>query len=312
MDALFEQTEDDQLVLLPQTLPIISKHERFSRDKFESFECLARNCALLWGILFYCQPYNGSSFQAVVIDSGFNMSSFYCMLAANILRCDIEVHAISNSVDWMYYGPIDTHTHFNSYNSVKSAFSHKTIVPEIVFLDACNCAHTLLGDIFTTLDSMNSAGGVWGISFNTTRHIPTETTLKKRKIVSNIGPYDGKETLRDWMLLYCVNTGIRAKFHLSLYWEDKNNGVITFLFRVTPRRVEPQMVSSFKVITGIWSLQSNRQVLLNHGGVMFYHLLRILGERDEYATFLETLESEMRACIIKKLQTKSLQELLKL
>lgn len=309
MDPLFIMGIDNELVLLPQTLPVVKKTERFNKAKFESFECVARNCALGCGILMFCTPFE-NVIQAVVVDSGFNTSSFYCMLAAKLMRCDIEVHAISNSVNWMYDDSyIDQHTTFHSHCSIESTFLFEEIVPEIVFLDVCNCAHTILDDIFLTLDSMNRNGGVWGISFNGTRHVPTKTNLKRRKVELKFRPYNSNnETLREWMLAYCIDAGKRAQFYISLYWEDKNNGVITFLFRVAPYITKSHIFSSYGLINLFWSSPLLTPILLSNSGVLYRHLMFVLGKHEKYVTLMQTLESNMRHYVTTQLQTKSIQE----
>lgn len=307
MDHLFCCDDNNKLSLLPQVMSIISNKERFDKSKYESIECLSRNSALAWGIQHFCNAYsdeNGvSCTQALVVDSGFNMTSFFCMIAAKLIAVDMEVHAISNSVYWDYNGNVDEHTAFYSYQTIEQTLSFIEVTPEIVFLDVCNCVHTILGDIVETLEGMSDKGGIWGLSFTSSHFSPTNETIKLdqqpsrvKKVIKDyrVGSYDSKKMdLRDWVLKYCLVAGINAKFHLQLYWEEKVKATTTMLFRVVPitkKAPIPFIISSKEAIVEFWSQPSLRSLLTSHKCIFIKHFCNILGDDEEYSDFLESIK----------------------
>jgi hypothetical protein len=180
--------DGESIVFLPQLNAWENPSETFTT---QPWKCATRNCALVLALkaLGIYRP------RVLVIDSAANLSMFH--LAAGFFHEGIDICAVSHGVSWdAICGDDITVTPFSS--TLDAYLTHncggydaeERPAFDGQFIDACGNAPNLLGDIcgintpsgdyVSAFESLTKKGGIFGITWQNSRHQCTAEKLARK------------------------------------------------------------------------------------------------------------------------------------
>lgn len=153
------------------------------------------------------------------------ISSLYFCAAIKSLDLGIPstIDIVSHSVKWKDETHLDKDDILLiSFASLKEAFDTANWYDGI-FIDACGSIHKLLEDIRHSFTKFWASGGIWGITWNSARHVPKKSVLDANALSKATwdvindpkvgGPYvasNVRGALVDWTARFCRVAAKRA------------------------------------------------------------------------------------------------------